>query len=172
MNASIRTRLIVLVLAAVLPVLLVAAWFLWEGVEADYARAGTEAVNAARLSAARVDDYVNNSKSVLLAIGPSVSSDPADAEKNDALFRTIKGALPGYTNHILAFDLKGNNIGLSLRAFDRTKLSNGRRSYFKAALEGRVAVSDPFRSELSGAWIAVIASPLLDDAGPVRGAIA
>jgi hypothetical protein len=111
MNASIRTRLIVLVLAAVLPVLLVAACFVWESVQGDYARAGIEAVNSARLSAARVDDYVNNSKSLLLAIGPSASSDPADAEKNDALFRTIKAALPDYTSAILAFDLKGNTPG-------------------------------------------------------------
>ena len=64
-------------------------------------------VPLARLSAARVDDYVNNSKSLLLAIGPSASSDPADAEKNDALFRAIKAAMPGYTSAILAFDLKG-----------------------------------------------------------------
>src|SRR3979409_1251062 len=103
MNASIRTRLIVLVLAAVLPVLLVAAWFIWDGVQNDYGKARIEAVNSARLSAARVDEYVHNSKSLLLAIGPSTSSDPADAEKNDALFRTIKAALPDYTSAILAF---------------------------------------------------------------------
>src|SRR5260370_10111070 len=102
MNASIRTRLNVLVLAAVLPVLLVAAWFVWNDVENDYERAGTEAVNAARLSAARVDYYVNSLKSVLLAIGPSASSDPADAQKNHALFRKIKTGLPGNPSNILA----------------------------------------------------------------------
>jgi signal transduction histidine kinase/DNA-binding response OmpR family regulator len=171
MNASIRTRLIVLVFAAVLPVLLVAAWFVWEGVEEDYARAGTEAANAARLSATRVDDYVNSSKTLLLAIGPSVSSAPADAEKNNALFRTIKTALPEYTNNLLAYDLEGNNIGVSQTALDRSQLFNGDRSYFKAALEGRVTVSDPFRSRLGGAWIFVIESPLLDAAGDVRGVL-
>jgi signal transduction histidine kinase/DNA-binding response OmpR family regulator len=171
MNASIRTRLIVLVLAAVLPVLLVAAWFVWDGVQGDYARAGIEAVNSARLSAARVDDYVNNSKSLLLAIGPSASSDPADAEKNDALFRTIKAALPDYTSAILAFDLKGNNIGSSEWAFDRNKLFSGGRNYFKAAHEGRVEVSNPIPSRIDGAWLAIIGSPLLDGAGAVRGVI-
>jgi hypothetical protein len=137
MNVSIRTRLIVLVLAAVLPVLLLASWFIWEGVQADYGKARTAATSAARLSATRVDDYVNNLKSLLLAIGPSASSDPADAEKNDALFRTIKTALPDYTSAILAFDLKGNNIGASQWVFDRNKLFTGDRNYFKAALEGR-----------------------------------
>ena len=48
MNASIRTRLIVLVLAAVLPVLLVAGWFLWEDVEGDYAKARVAATGAAQ----------------------------------------------------------------------------------------------------------------------------
>ena len=47
MNASIRSRLIVLVLAAVLPVLFVAAWFLWEGVQTDYAKARIALTTAA-----------------------------------------------------------------------------------------------------------------------------
>jgi hypothetical protein len=45
MNVSIRTRLIVLVLAAVLPVLLLASWFIWEGVQADYGKARTAATS-------------------------------------------------------------------------------------------------------------------------------
>jgi signal transduction histidine kinase/DNA-binding response OmpR family regulator len=171
MNASIRTRLIVLVLAAVLPVFLIAAWFIWEGVQDDYARAGIQAVNSARLSAARVDDYINNSKSVLLAIGTSTSSDPADAEKNDALFQTIRSSLPDYMSGILAYDLKGNNIGVSQWAFDRNKLSAADRNYFRAALEGRVTVSDPVPSRLDSSWVVIIGSPLLDGAGAVRGVI-
>src|SRR5712675_2153002 len=104
MNASIRTRLIVLVLAAVLPVLLVAAWFVWEGVEADYAKARIAATGAAQLAAARVDNHINDVNSLLTVFGRLVSLDPADSEKNDAVLRAIKADLPDYTNNILVFD--------------------------------------------------------------------
>src|SRR5260370_1238547 len=84
MNASIRSRLIVLVLAAVLPVLFVAAWFLWEGVQADYGKARIAATSAAQLAAARIDDHVNDVKSLLTVLGRMVSFDPADAENNES----------------------------------------------------------------------------------------
>jgi two-component system sensor histidine kinase/response regulator len=106
-----------------------------------------------------------------LAIGPSTSSGPADVEKNDALFQTIKAILPEYTSAILAYDLKGNNIGMSRRDADRSKFFSGDRAYVKAALEGKLTVSEPFRSRVENSWIAITGSPLLDAAGVVRGVI-
>src|ERR1700686_5518612 len=114
MNASIRTRLIVLVLAAVLPVLLVAAWFLWEGVEGDYAKARIAATSAAQIAAARIDDHIKDVKSLLIVLGRTVSIGPAGAEKNDAPLRAVKAELPDSTNNIQIFDLKGYNIGTSV----------------------------------------------------------
>ncbi len=172
MNASIRTRLIVLVFAAVLPVLLVAAWFLWEDVQGDYARARIAATSAAQLAAARIDDHINDVSSLLRVFGRMVSSDPADAEKNDAVLRAIKADLPEYTNNILAFDRNGRNIGMSQWPLgDRSALLAVHRSYFKAALEGRVAVSDPMKSRMTDNWIANTARSMIDDAGAVRGVI-
>jgi signal transduction histidine kinase/CheY-like chemotaxis protein/HPt (histidine-containing phosphotransfer) domain-containing protein len=172
MNASIRTRLIVLVLAALLPVLLVAAWFLWEGVQADYAKARIAATSAAQLAAARIDDHINDVKSLLTVLGRTVSSDPADTEKNDATLRVIKADLPDYTNNILVFDLKGSNIGMSQWPVrDRSAIFSGDRSYFKAALEGRVTTSDPVKGRLNNNWIVTSAHPVIDGAGVIRGVV-
>ena len=55
----------------------------------------------------------------------TVSTDPVDAEKNDAVLRAVKAELPDYTNNILIFDRNGNS----------------ERSYFKAALEGSVVTA-------------------------------
>src|ERR1700730_8631466 len=139
MNASIRTRLIVLVLAAVLPVLLVAAWFLWEDVEGDYAKARVAATGAAQFAAERIDNHLKDVNFLSLVFGRIVSFDPADSEKNDAVLRAVKADLPDYMNNILVFDLKGNNIGISQWPLgDRSAVFSGDRRYFKAALEGRV----------------------------------
>jgi signal transduction histidine kinase/DNA-binding response OmpR family regulator len=172
MNASIRTRLIVLVLAAVLPVLVVAGWFVWEGVENDYDKARTAATTAAQLAAARIDNHVKDVSSLLLVISRMASSDPADSEKNDAVLRAVKADLPEYTNNILVFDLNGRNIGMSQwPVVDRNAVFSRDRSYFKAGLEGRVTVSDPFKSRLNNNWIINVSRPIIDDAGAVRGVI-
>jgi Cache domain len=172
MNASIRTRLIVLVLAAVLPVLFVAGWFLWEGMQADYAKARIAATGAAQLAAARIDDHINDVKSLLTVLGRMVSFDPADTEKNDAALRAVKADLPDYTNNILVFDLKGSNIGMSQWPLgDRSAIFSGDRSYFKAALEGRVTISDPVKGRLNNNWIVTSAHPVIDGAGVVRGVV-
>jgi signal transduction histidine kinase/DNA-binding response OmpR family regulator len=172
MNASIRTRLIVLVLAAVLPVLLVAAWFIWEGAQDDYAKARTAAASAAQLAAERIDNHVNDVSSLLLVIARLVSSDPADAEKNDAVLRAVKTELPDYTNNILVFDPNGDNIGMSQWPLgDRSAIFAGKRSYFKEALQGSVTLSDPLKSKLNGNWIANVTRPMIDGAGAVRGVV-
>src|ERR1700730_8156904 len=172
MNASIRTRLIVLVLAAVLPVLLVAAFFIWEGVQQDYGKARTAATTAAQIAAARIDNHINDVSSLLLVIGRIGSSDPADAEKNDAILRAVKNDLSDYTNNILAFDLNGRNIGMSQWPIvDRNAVFSGDRSFFKAALEGSVTVSDPFKSRSNNNWITNVTRPIIDDAGVVRAVV-
>jgi signal transduction histidine kinase/DNA-binding response OmpR family regulator/HPt (histidine-containing phosphotransfer) domain-containing protein len=172
MNASIRTRLIVLVLAAVLPVLLVAAWFLWVDKEEDYANARIAATSAAQLAAARIENHFKDVNFLLTVLGRMVSFDPADNEKNDAVLRAVKADLPDYLNNILVFDLKGNNIGMSQSPLgDRSAIFSGDRSYFKAALEGRATVSEPVKGRLNNNWIVTSAHPVIDSAGVVRGVV-
>jgi signal transduction histidine kinase/DNA-binding response OmpR family regulator len=172
MNASIRTRLIVLVSAAVLPVLLVAAGFGWEGVKNDYAKARLAATSAAQIAAARIDNHINDMNSMLMVLGRTNSFDPADTEKNDALLRVIKADLPDYMNNIMVFDLSGRNIGTSQwPSIRRSALFSDEPSYFNAALEGRVAVSEPIKGRLNRNWLVRLARPLIDGAGGVRGVV-
>jgi len=169
MNANIQTRLNILVVAAVLPLLVLAGVFLSQRVNDDHAKARSDVRNAATLAAARIDDYFNNMNTLLIMIGRVTSSDPADIEKNDAILRAVKGDLPAYLNNVLVFDLKGDSLGTSqwpLAA--NSRISVGDRDYFKAALEGKVTISEPIVSRLNHNWIVAIARPVLNDAGAVR----
>jgi signal transduction histidine kinase/CheY-like chemotaxis protein/HPt (histidine-containing phosphotransfer) domain-containing protein/HAMP domain-containing protein len=172
MSGRIRTRLLALVTAAILPLLLLAAVFLWERFNEDFANTRTAAINAAHTAAARVDDHVGDVNTLLLVIGKMISTNPGDAEKNDVILSKVKADLPSYLNNILLFDLAGNNIGTSQWPVeDRSKLSGIGRSYFKPAREGKLTISEPIVSRLNSEWVAAEARPVLDDAGSIRAVI-
>ena len=59
------------------------------------------------LPAARIDDHINDVNTLLLVIGKMISTNPADAEKNDVILSKVKTDLPSYLNNILLFDLAG-----------------------------------------------------------------
>ncbi|WP_334398009.1 hybrid sensor histidine kinase/response regulator [Bradyrhizobium sp. AZCC 2289] len=173
MNLNIRTRLNILVVAAILPLLLLAGAFLWERSNDDYLKAQSEARSAATLSAARIDDYLNNVNTLLRTIGRSISGDPADVEKNDALLRAVRADLPAYVSNVLVTDLKGHNIGTSQWPLtDKSRTFVGDRPYFNEALEkGRITISEPILSRMSGVWVVAIACPLIDATGATRAVI-
>ena len=173
MNINIRTRLNILVLAAILPLLLLAGAFLWERSNDDYLKVEFEARNAATLGAARIDDYLNNMNTLLRTIGRSISGDAADVEKNDALLRAVRADLPAYVSNVLVADLKGHNIGTSQWPLtDKSRTFVGDRPYFNEALEkGRITISEPILSRVSGVWVVAIACPLIDATGATRAVI-
>jgi signal transduction histidine kinase/CheY-like chemotaxis protein/HPt (histidine-containing phosphotransfer) domain-containing protein/HAMP domain-containing protein len=172
MSGRIRTQLLVLVTAAALPLLILAAIFLWDRFNEDFVNNRTAAIRAAGTAAARIDDHINDVNTLLLVIGKMISTNPADAEKNDVVLSKVKADLPSYLNNILLFDLAGNNIGTSQSPVeDRGKLSGIGRSYFKPAREGKLTISEPIVSRLNSEWVAVVARPVLDDAGSVRAVI-
>ena len=173
MNINIRTRLNVLVVAAILPLLVLAGGFLWERLNDDYAKTQSEARSAAKLSAARIDDYFNNTNTLLLTIGRLTSSDQADTEKNDAILRAVRADLPAHVSNLLVFDLKNHNIGTSQWPLtDKSRTYVGDRPYFIEAIEKRrIAISEPIFSRITGIWVVAIACPVFDDSGAVRSVI-
>ncbi len=173
MNINIRTRLNVLVVAAILPLLLLAGAFLWERLNDDNLKAQFDARGAATLSAARIDDYLGNVNTLLLAIGRSISGDPADVEKNDATLRAVRADLPAYVSNVLVTDVKGQTIGTSQWPLtDKSRLYLGDRPYFIEALKtGRITISEPILSRISGAWVVAMARPVFDDSGVVRSVV-
>jgi signal transduction histidine kinase/CheY-like chemotaxis protein/HPt (histidine-containing phosphotransfer) domain-containing protein len=172
MKSSIRARLNLLVIAAILPLLFLVGAFIRERLNEDYAKAKVATARVARLVASRLDDRITDLNTLLVVMGRSLSTDPADAEKNDEVLRRIKADLPPMANNILLFDLKGNNIGMSQwPVTDRQKLFSGDRAYFKAALAGESMVSDPILARTNGQWVAGVARPIRDDAGAVSAVI-
>src|SRR5438105_520374 len=102
---SIRSQLLGLVLATVVPFTALIAVGLWSQWQRDEAAAMLRASDEARLLAAQVDDHIGNLQNLLTGLSGSVSTDRADVAANDALLRRVRAELPSYVGNISVFSL-------------------------------------------------------------------
>jgi PAS domain S-box-containing protein len=169
---SIRSRLLGLVLATVIPLVAVILGGLGSQLRDDQDEATERVLDEARLLAAQVDNHIGNLENLLLGVSQAVSPRLADTNANDALLRQIKKDLPDYIANILPFAPDGSNIGSSMDA-DVKRFYAGDRSYFRQVMAGqRLAIGDVIRTKLTGEWVVAVASPVKDQTGRLRAVIA
>jgi len=166
----IRSRLLGLVLAAVIPLAALIVGGLWIQWQEDHAAAAERSISEARLLAAQVDDHISDIESLLAVLAQAVSTEAADRDANDALLRKVKAALPRFDSHILLFAEDGTNIGTSADP-DVERPNAADRTYFREAMAGHIpAVGDPIQVR-SGRWVINIARPIQDESGQIRAVI-
>jgi diguanylate cyclase (GGDEF)-like protein/PAS domain S-box-containing protein len=169
---SIRSQLLGLVLATVVPFTALIGVGLWHQWRNDQAAAIQRATNEARLLAAQVDDYIGNLDNLLTGLSRAVSPDKADTKQNDALLRTVRSELPDVINNILLFAPDGANIGTSSTSGQRST-NIGDREFFKQILAGqRFAISEVIRARTSHRLVFTVARPVEDREGHLQAVIA
>ena len=170
---TIRSQLLGLVVATVVPLIAVLCFGLWHQLRDDQQRAMERARNEAWLVAEQVDDHIDNLKNLLVGLSRAVSPRSADASANDALLRHVQEDLPDYISGILLFAPDGSNIGVSWDAVDARRLNVAERSYFREAMAGEhLAIGEVIRAKLTGEWVVTLASPVKDQTGRTRAVIA
>ena len=170
---TIRSRLLGLVVATVVPFIAVLFLGLFSQLRDDQQRAMERARNEAWLLAEQVDDHIDNLENLLVGLSRAVSPRLADASANDALLRQVKEELPDYISNILLFAPDGSNIGVSWEAPDARRLNVAERNYFQQAMAGEhLAIGDVIRAKLTGEWVVTLASPVKDQTGHLRAVIA
>ncbi len=103
MLRSIRSRLLALAVATVVPFTALIGCGLQSQWQSGQAAAIQQAVNEARVLAGQVDDHIGNLGNLLLK--EALSVDPRDITANDTLLRKLKSELPDYVAHISVFSL-------------------------------------------------------------------
>ena len=167
---SIRSRLIGLVVASVVPFTALIGVGLWNQWRTDQKTAFERAGNEARAIAVQLDDHIGNLKNLLAGLNVAVSWDPADTVANDRLLRRVKAELPPYIANINVFSLDGINIGTSS---DAGRFFAGDRDYFLNARAGHEhAISTPIHARAGKAWVVAIARPIVDADGKLRAVLA
>ena len=169
---SIRTRLLGLVVATVVPFTGLIGAGLWHQWRNEQAAAFQRAVNEARLLAAQVDDHIGNLDSLMAGLSRGVSWDRKDTAANDAVLKRLKNELPGYVSALLVFALDGTNIGTS--SDPAPGRPNARdRIYFKQILAGqRFTIGDVIHARPRGQWVITVSRPIEDENGKLRAVMA
>jgi diguanylate cyclase (GGDEF)-like protein/PAS domain S-box-containing protein len=166
---GIRSRLLGLVLATVIPFAALIGGGLWTQWRNDKAAAAERAIAEARLLAAQVDDHLGNLDALLAGLSRAVSTEPTDTAVNDALLRQVKHDLPGYISNIFVFALDGSNIGAAQGA----RFNAADRTYFRKVLDGqRLGLGEVLLGRAIGQWVITLARPVEDETGRLRGVIA
>jgi diguanylate cyclase (GGDEF)-like protein/PAS domain S-box-containing protein len=169
---GIRSRLLGLVLATVVPFAALIGVGLWNRWQDGHAAATARAMDEARLLAVQVDDHIGNLEHLLTGLSLAVSTSPADAGANDALLRRAKATLPAFFSNILLFSLDGDNIGSSWEG-KGGRVNVRDASYFQQVLAGRrFAVGDVHVGRTTRQWVVNIARAVDDRAGRLQGVIA
>jgi diguanylate cyclase (GGDEF)-like protein/PAS domain S-box-containing protein len=168
---SIRSRLLVLVLATVVPFLALVGAALWSQWREDEAAAIERALNESKLFAAQLDDHISDLENLLVGLSRAVSTNPADRATNNALLRQIKSKLPAFIANIRVFSLDGYSLGTSAGPTERAYASD--REFFKQISSGRRgSYIEIFRTHGAEEWVLVIGYPIEDQEGRLHGVIA
>src|ERR1700730_18749933 len=155
MLRGIRTRLLGLVVATVVPFMALIGCGLWIQWRSDQVQAFRSALIEARLLAARVDDQIGDLDSLLLGLSQAVSTKPDDMQANDAVLRRTKAEAPDYIGSLLLSTLDGRNIGTSFAPAENGRTYIGDRDYFRRIVAGRqgAVIGDPVRGRTTGTWV-------------------
>jgi HAMP domain-containing protein len=168
--SSIRSRLLGLTLAAVLPLAALMAAALWLQWQNDRDAATEHAISEARLLAAQIDDHIEDVEGLLSVLGQSVSYDPADRQENDVLLQKVKRELPNTDSHILLFDLDGINIGTSQDPVHPRPNARDRKYFHEALADHHPAIGEPIVVR-SGRRVLNVAYPVKDTTGRIRAVV-
>jgi diguanylate cyclase (GGDEF)-like protein/PAS domain S-box-containing protein len=162
MLRGIRTRLLGLVIATVVPFMALIGCGLWIQWRSDQVQAFRSALVEARLLAARVDDQIGDLDSLLVGLSQAVSTNPDDVQANDAVLRRTKAEAPDYIGSLLLAGLDGRNIGTSFTPPEHGRTYVGDRDYFHWILAGRrgVIIGNPVRGRTTGNWVTSVARGL------------
>jgi diguanylate cyclase (GGDEF)-like protein/PAS domain S-box-containing protein len=159
---SIRSRLLLLVLALGLPFLAYIAIEAASEVRADRELAKERSLAVARVVAARLDDYVGDINQLLATLSHVAAIGPEHASENDALLREMERDLPSYINNVALWSLSGANVG-SLNPQTRIKgASVADRRYFKDAISTRkLSLEAPTIARTNGELVAIFSRPVM-----------
>ncbi|HEY6258935.1 MAG TPA: EAL domain-containing protein [Xanthobacteraceae bacterium] len=168
---SIRSRLLALVVATVIPFAVLMGAGLWSQWQSDQAAAIQQNINEARLLAGQIDDHIGNLENLLTGLSEAVSTNPQNTESNDALLRRVRSQLPPYIAQVSVYSPDGVSIGSSGHT-DLGRVNASGRAYLEQVLAGeRLSIGDVVVGRLSERWLINFGRPVEDAQGRLRAVL-
>ena len=173
---DIRLRLIGLALFSALPLLALGIYRLTTSAIHDRTMLRSEAIRAAQVAAARVDEKLHAADALLLGLSNTLRADLAERSANEVVLRRTLSIAPSPSSNLFLLDTIGTLVatakpvdakGDTIRAF-------ANRAFFNVVRRRRdLVVGELRQSEVleDHPWVVILARAITDTAGHFRGVV-
>ncbi len=167
----IRASLAVLVLATALPFVALIAYNAYTQGQFEAEQAGTEALRAARATAAEVEATLRRTRELLSYLSEQSAVRSFDPERCDLVFKSFSALFPQYTN-MVTVNRNGDRVCSAARLPPGASTKVDPQLFLAETLRSRAfTVGQVVRGVFSGRWILAVAHPVTDEQGEVRGVV-
>lgn len=170
MKFSIRIKLILIVLAVLVPLIVVAAYSYYVMIEATRQELSWKIRLTAEEIAKDLGDHFDKTFNVIDALAKHPAVKNMDSAASDRLFTELLPAYPLHLN-ILTARLDGFNAGSAISPQDAHKLKYNDKEWFQDALSGKRVIGNLHISKLFKAPAIMMAAPVYDDKALLKGVI-
>lgn len=168
---TIRTHLLLLVLALSVPLLAAVGYDVYVTTRQSVAYAKNVLRTEARVLATNTNTRVIKVRNTLELLAERPLVKRLDSEYCDGALKEVHALNPDYSN-IISTDREGRTICSILPQPDGNPVNVGQTSWFKELLENqRFTVGQPHLGPLSGKWVLSFSVPILDEHQEMAGAI-
>ena len=166
---SIRSLLLTLVVAVVLPLVAMVALTIYRDANyaIDQAKANVRAL--AKSVAANTSRTLTTNREALEVLVRRPLMRQVDGTRCDPMLRDFRALFPRFTN-ITTIDLQGNVVCSALPQPGGKAVNISNTDWFRRAqAERRFMVGDPFVGPITGKWVSVLVAPIHDESHALKG---
>lgn len=165
----IRTQLLVLVIAVVVPLVAILAFTIYSSAQQNIAEAKSNAHLLAVVAASDVTRILAGNREVLKQMAKRPVIRAVDRKHCDPVLWDFLGLFPKSAN-MTVIDLNGIAICSAVPQPGGKPVNVGKAEWFKRSLaEDGFVVSKPFFGPITGRWVTVLTYPIHDDSGNKTG---
>lgn len=170
-TSSIRTHLLLLVLAVSIPLVALVGYGIYSDMQQTIAHTKTTLRMLAGTMISNTDGKIVNARQMLerLTLRPRVRQ--VDPNNCDGALKDLHELIPGFTN-VVYTSLEGKVVCSALPQPGGEQMSVGNPPSFRKLLkEKRFTVGEPVFGRITGRWITVLSLPIWNEQGEMVGAM-
>ena len=169
---SVRAHLFALVFAVVVPLVALLSYDLYQDTEKNSQQVNAASLALAQITASDTEHFLNDAVELMQRIARRPLVRAVDPQHCDPVFAEFHDLNPKYAN-IGVIDTSGKVICSAVIQPAGKPASVAHTEWFQRAMsENRLVLGKPFIGPITGKWVAVMALPLHDKYGVIKGVLA
>jgi len=170
-RASIRSHLLLLVLAVSIPLVVVVGYGTYHDLQRAVAHSKTSLRTLASMMVSNTGGRIAGARRTLEILAERPLVKRVDPGRCDPALKDLHALNPGFSN-VVYTDLAGATICSALPLPDGKPVNVGQTPWFRKFLqEKRFTVGQPHYGPITGKWVSVLSAPIRNERGELVGAI-